>query len=410
MDWITLKVGYIWINKCIEHEIPFLESGTQGEMAHTSFIMPFITNTYTDYPLPKRTEEKKEYIPFCTLRNRPSSVNHCIEWAISKFNDHFNCALKDARMFLQSELSSAELSFGQVVSLIKLLEWISNTENEITFKSCLRYALTEFHKYFYTDIQKLEKSAKEPSIAPIPLKFDMATDEVNDEKSHFAYVYAYACCLYSAAVEEEIKDVNEDAKQVKHDRNLAKKLIQEILEEPEIKKLLQEDTSNEDGEEEIMPTVKDEEYDLAKYANLVDHLTELRASVKHQLTLDKDNEMMLGFVHSAACIRADNFRIPHDHVTLEMTHLACGKIVPALSTTTGIIIGYLMNEMLKLKLGVNDPNKLYEHNINMASPSISMNYLMPAVNKQQNSMLRREKEFLAPSIPSINLESNYIND
>ena len=102
--------------------------------------------------------------------------------------------------------------------------------------------------------------------------------------------------MYNAAVEEEIKEKDENAKLKKHDRNEAKQMVQEILEEPEISKLL----SSEEDEEEMIYTTKDnDEYDLAKYANLVDHLSQLRASVKHQLSLDKDDETMLCFVHSA---------------------------------------------------------------------------------------------------------------
>lgn len=182
--------GRIYLDKkCVEHEIPFLESGTQGEMAHTSVIVPFITNTYEDYLSPNQKKaDDKESIPFCTLRNRPTSVHHCTEWAISKFNDHFNSALKDARLFLESELNSTNMSFAQIESIIKLLDWISSNEEEITFKSWLRYALTEFHQYFYKDIEKLRAGEEFKGEFPKPIKFDLSTDDKENEKSHFSYV------------------------------------------------------------------------------------------------------------------------------------------------------------------------------------------------------------------------------
>lgn len=108
---------------------------------------------------------------------------------------------------------------------------------------------------------------------------------------------------------------------------------------------------------------------------------------------------MLGFVHSATCLRAANFGIPHDHLTPEMTHLECGRIIPAVSTTTGIIVGFLLNEMIKYKMGVTDANNLHEYQINLASPAISRNYLMPAKFRELNYDLKHDFNFLAPKNP-----------
>ena len=42
--------GRVYLDrKWVEHEIPFLESGTEGPMGHSSIIMPFKTNTYEDF-------------------------------------------------------------------------------------------------------------------------------------------------------------------------------------------------------------------------------------------------------------------------------------------------------------------------------------------------------------------------
>lgn len=225
--------------------------------------------------------------------------------------------------------------------------------------------------------------------------------------------------LYNAAVESDIEENSESAKPVKHDRAAAKAIVMDLLTESEIKKLFECD----DDEEETIWTSKDEtdEIDLAKYVTLVDHLTELKASVKHQLSLDKDNETMLTFVHSATWIRADNFGIDHAHVNIEMTHFACGKIIPALSTTTGIIVGFLMNELLKLKLDINwldteSPNVkqklqsrelLSEFNINLAVPSISSSTLSNILFKQRNSYLNRVNDFKVWTVESLNQNSSY---
>ena len=113
--------------------------------------------------------------------------------------------------------------------------------------------------------------------------------------------------------------------------------------------------------------------------------------------LDKDNEIMLGFVHSATCLRATNFGIPHDHLTPEMTYLDCGKIIPAVSTTTGIITGLLFNEIIKGQLGIENHDDLYEYQINLSVPSIMRNMLEPAKFRQKNMDLSSDFDFKIPS-------------
>lgn len=106
-------------------------------MGHTSVIIPFKTSTYTDYRILPPKERAKEKIPFCTLRNEPHTIHHCTEWAISKFDDHFTSGFRDLRIFLDTTLPQHDLTFGQIVSLIKMLEWLSKIDMNITLEACL---------------------------------------------------------------------------------------------------------------------------------------------------------------------------------------------------------------------------------------------------------------------------------
>jgi hypothetical protein len=117
---------------------------------------------------------------------------------------------------------------------------------------------------------------------------------------------------------------------------------------------------------------------------------------------------MLGFVHSATCIRATNFGIPHDHLTPEMTHLECGKIIPAVSTTTAIITGFLINEMIKNRLGVEFEDDLHEYQVNLSVPSIMRNMLEPPKFRQNNNDLTSDFDFLIPKT-RVATENNSMN-
>lgn len=107
-------------------------------MAHTSVIIPFKTNTYTDYKIVEPKERPKERIPFCTLRNEPHTLSHCTEWAISKFADHFTFGFKDVRIFLDTTLSQKDLTYGQIVYLIKFLEWLKENDLKLDLEACLK--------------------------------------------------------------------------------------------------------------------------------------------------------------------------------------------------------------------------------------------------------------------------------
>ena len=132
--------GRIYLDtKWNEFEIPFLESGTEGQMAHSSLIIPNLTNWYVDDPANPHLEGKIKTTPFCTLRNEPYLISHWTEWALSKFNDHFNVGIRDLKIFLETNISNQiDLSYGEVESLMKILEWINKNKWVITFEEWLR--------------------------------------------------------------------------------------------------------------------------------------------------------------------------------------------------------------------------------------------------------------------------------
>lgn len=80
-----------------------------------------------------------------------------------------------------------------------------------------------------------------------------------------------------------------------------------------------------------------------------------------------------------------------------MTHLEWGKIIPAVSTTTGIITGFLFNEIVKGQLGIDTHDDLHEYQVNLSVPSIMRNMLEPSKFRQNNMDLRSDFDFKIPS-------------
>ena len=71
-----------------------VNSGTNGTKANSQVIIP---NETLEYSPPS---EREESIPMCTLRNYPTSINHCIEWALEKFNCYFIEIINKIKLFL----------------------------------------------------------------------------------------------------------------------------------------------------------------------------------------------------------------------------------------------------------------------------------------------------------------------
>jgi len=68
-------------------------------------VIPHLTASYADGP---KDQEDEDNIPMCTLRNFPSLIEHCIEWARAQFNDMFVDSAAAAKKFISDKQVSRE--------------------------------------------------------------------------------------------------------------------------------------------------------------------------------------------------------------------------------------------------------------------------------------------------------------
>ena len=77
-------------NQCTKYTKHLIDTGTLGTVGSCQVIVPFKTSCYND------NKEIPEFtIAMCTLRNFPSTIEHCIEWGLTKFNDFFSSPIED---------------------------------------------------------------------------------------------------------------------------------------------------------------------------------------------------------------------------------------------------------------------------------------------------------------------------
>ncbi len=86
-------------SKCVLYKKPLLESGTLGTKCNVQVIVPYLTASYADGP--KDASSDTDNIPMCTLRNFPSLIEHCIEWARAQFEDLFVVPFQEVASFVK---------------------------------------------------------------------------------------------------------------------------------------------------------------------------------------------------------------------------------------------------------------------------------------------------------------------
>ena len=96
--------------------------------------------------------------------------------------------------------------------------------------------------------------------------------------------------------------------------------------------------------------LKNYEYKELKENNL-DNLDKIRVR-RIKLEKDKDDNNHIKFINNCVNLRAYNYNI--EQISFLETKIKAGKIIPAISTTTSIVSGLLLKEIVKYIIGKSD--------------------------------------------------------
>lgn len=327
-----------------------IDSGTNGTKANSQIIIPYKTIDYSH----SENNNTSDQVQMCTLRNFPTSIEHCIEWARDNFNGNFVKNINDVKLFIEDRekfylyLSDNFVASDQINQLNKIIRYVKIIKDR-DFNECLKIALEDYNENFFNSINRILRNNPPDSLnedgtrfwsgdkrAPIPIPFD-----VNNELE-FIYVVKYAMILANSMSVPTIED----------NENLKNKLIEIksfLMNEKkmDIKKTFYKNeyfNKKEINKEEIRKKIESDNLKLYEIKEKIKNLSlydiqKNAQNIFRSQEFEKDDEKNghVDFIFASTNLRAQLFGIEKcDKIKVQ---LISGKIIPAIATTTSAIIG-----------------------------------------------------------------------
>ena len=334
--------------QCTKFTKTLIDAGTLGTGGNSQVFVPFKTLCYNDLK-----DIPEPSIPLCTLKNFPSKIEHCIEWALSMFNDFFSLPLKELKKYLNNKEDFYEYVENEESTTIKIskLKGIKNLLElikENKFENILKQAVEIYNNNYDYNINLLmsefpeDCKNKDGSLFwsgskrfPRAIKFDI------DNEDCFNFVKYYSILLARSINVEIIEDKN---------------IIKNIIKNINISKYVPPKNKLPTKEEEM-----DEINSLKNYLNNFDlKIIEKRKIREEKFDKDDDTNYHVYFVNLCSNLRAENYRIVKSD--FQRTKIIAGKIIPAIPSTTSAITGFSCMQLFTL---VNSDNINLVKNCNL---------------------------------------------
>ncbi|KAH7930026.1 ubiquitin-activating enzyme E1 [Leucogyrophana mollusca] len=344
--------------RCILYEKPLLESGTMGTKGNMQVVIPHLTESYASSQDPPEKQTLS-----CTVKNFPNAITHTIEWSRQEFDAMFVKPVESVNQYL-SEPNYLENSLkysGQQHDHVEQIVSYLVTNKPLTFEECIVWARLQFEEKFSNAIKQLLRSLPKDSLtstgqpfwsgpkrAPDPLVFN------SNDFTHLSFIIAAAnlhAFNYGLRGETDPAIFKKVADSV---------IVPEFSPKSGVKIQVNEN-------EPVAQSTSDPD----DISGLVKQLPSPSSLAGYRLTpvefeKDDDTNHHIDFITAASNLRAMNYNIPiaDRHSTKQIA----GKIIPAIATTTALIVGLVCLELYKI---IDGKNKLEEYKngfINLALP------------------------------------------
>lgn len=358
--------------RCVYYQKPLIESGTLGTKGNVQVVLPFLTESYSSTQDPP-----EKSIPFCTLRNFPNAIEHTLEWARDMFQGVFtspamaaNEYLKDPKNYIQRVLKLKDAQpFEELQRVYKALV----DERPTTFEDCVRWARLHFQENYHDNIEQLLYNFPPDQLTNSGVPFWSGPKRCPHSLKFTIDTPTYLDYVYSAA---NLKAEMYGLKQVR-DRQLVAELSQRIQVAPfKPKQGVKIHTSDAEAQN-AMSSMQVEAQELDNVIEKLNALPNLKDIVINPIEFEKDDDTNLHMDFIVACsnLRAENYDIaPADK---HKSKLIAGRIIPAIATTTSLVVGLDCIELYKLIQG-HKKIELYKSSfVNLALPYFGLSEPLP---------------------------------
>ncbi len=350
-------------NKAVLYGKPLFDSGTLGSKCSSQSIIPFKTATYSEI-----NDPAEKSIPVCTIHNFPNKIEHCIEWCLDLFDKVFTTGLSDLSIVLQAKndnldfynhiqsINNTVIELDRLILVNLYLKLITNPTNT----QFIEFVNNIYSIYYYKPVKVILESFPDDLTDEFNNKFWSGKrlkpvlidlDEYQFKNEFFNELYGFITDGLGVKLANFNSSMLTEYKFSEYTENINRKVIIDTKKQQITYEI------NNDSIENIKKQI---ETNINLYkSNSELHYLDLDKlqSIKY----DKDDNTMLKLFHEFSTIRAKLYTI--DVGDIIQTQLISGKIIPALSSTTTVISGFVMLDIIKYLLD----KKYTDTNINLAT-------------------------------------------
>lgn len=330
--------------RCVYYCKPLLESGTLGTKGNIQVVLPHMTESYSSSQDPP-----EKSIPVCTVKNFPNAIEHTLQWAREDFEKEFVDDMETTRQYLRDPKfleRTRKLQGGQPMDILECVRRVLNDEKPNSFDDCVKLARHMFARNYTNRIKQLlfnfppdQTTSTGALFWSGPKKCPTAIEWDASNELHLDYVVACANLKANVFGLKQSRDRNyikQVAMSVEVPKFEPKSGVKIEVNESEVGQSSGETSSAEDLE------------------NLVKQLPAPSSLAKLQISpldfeKDDDSNFHMDYIVAASNMRANNYSIPE--ADRHKSKLIAGRIIPAIATTTSMVVGLVCIELLKIAQG-----------------------------------------------------------